>query len=1274
MTNSSGYDGLTSDVAAGLKSTSAYKPIAKYAQEFDPFYESLPIGEGTGGKVFSARIREGYLVNIPKVKVRLPHCNTRPLTGPKDTVIAYKKIRKACNNDETLDEVKVLLARKHDHILPVYDAFTQRVTEREELLYIVTPLAVTDMDKWFASKGIPTDQPRLDDPIWRRSFLLESITSIVEAVAYCHAEIEGVWCGHYDIKPKNILLFQQSGGRWLWKLADFGLSAIKGVCDTGICNDIGTDKYQPPEYYENPKSYLYGPSFDVFSTGCVVLQLATLIAFQWRSEVMDNTKTKGFAFRNPGVAEAWSDHVKSRTEDKQVHHLLDTALQMMSKETPDRLLAFDAALDLKEITSPQMDISIYERYCEKLVRGQSLNHKFSPCYKPIQRALSSARKDNWTFRYTRARHLSKMGWANMPMNVRYSEGSAFTNMPPALVTEPFYGRDDELGKIESLFALNRTVCLYGIGGVGKSHLAWKYVKDTQERKAREGTILHTFWIQARNSYTITQSYASIAEAIGGNLVKSDGSFSEKAVLRWLNGKYEREPWILILDGVTTSYEWKDRCAFGAGPILVTTKDQDLGSRLGLTLSVKPLKSSDNIDLFFTMISRPLAEDYDYAGSLVKKLQLPLLIKIMARTIDSVARVGSSVRSIEEALKGRPALAAKLKALDVSDPHSDDLLPSVENIFDMLFETFKKESRVYGCNDRKCLAPDTGISCHNCKRTLNHSIEVLRLMCFFSRNQVESRLIEAEATDEKCKRITEEAFVVLTNFCYITRSSSFHQQYDIHDLVYTMFPAWYDKDLTRKHASERQWKGRLRALGMVGHDYKQERRRINRDHKSIGVIPPAKEVNAEEHSDVEVLHQKPVSTAAVVPLSLLKTRYRNHIVEFVQYIRDGKPAKGQFHSRAADSILTFARIFNEENRFDVSQLLLRFLVDRGIKDDTKREKEIHARIDLVSSLDQSTRGRFIGKKLEELLATINDIKETVEALGGLDRYLRLCIIQKVWLLLRLRRIPEAERTLQEIPSDESVVTREGQKSRLTVLTLRAQCLQESGMSQSNFEKLHQACNLWEQVVKAISDSPYDAVDRSERLEGAEKNLAGAYLLLIEKAPCRKTSPSDFDAEVLCTYVFNFYEQLCRTKESKYSDQGRENTNHVDIIDAENEFAIANLRIGIWEADTDKVEDAVQKLHDLRAKYEAMGLDFKHQSIRNSVYRCQEGLAFLTHRGVPQCKQDLHLLTSKYGLMEFESLQPHGRLHQQNPAAAWKIQAQPECFLNLLDSTFGTNRRL
>ena len=74
MTNSSGYDGLSSDAADVSESTLAYKSIVKFPLKFDPFYDSASIGEGTFGKVFKARIREGFLVTIPKVRVRLPHC------------------------------------------------------------------------------------------------------------------------------------------------------------------------------------------------------------------------------------------------------------------------------------------------------------------------------------------------------------------------------------------------------------------------------------------------------------------------------------------------------------------------------------------------------------------------------------------------------------------------------------------------------------------------------------------------------------------------------------------------------------------------------------------------------------------------------------------------------------------------------------------------------------------------------------------------------------------------------------------------------------------------------------------------------------------------------------------------------------------------------------------------------------------------------------------------------------------------------------------------
>ena len=1130
-------------------------------------------------------------------------------------------------------------------------AFVQAATKEYEELYIVTPLASGgDMEAWLTSKEIPSSPPKLDDPTWSRGFLLESIISIVEAVAYCHSEINGEWCGHYDIKPRNILLFQ-SEGRWLWKLGDFGLSTIKRVCDIGNKDDVGTNEYHPPEYYKNPRNHQYGPSFDVFSTGCVVLQLATLLVFPWKQNMITALKTelaqlsKGFAFRNSG--KDWSDRVMRRTKDEQIHSLLKTALQMMNQKTQERLLAFDAALDLIEIATPQINLSSYEQCCERLVQGQALSYRFSPCYKPIARAISSSRAENRAFRLTRIKHLRREGWADVPVNTHYSDGGYFTNMPPSFDTEAFYGRGNDLRKIESLFALTRTVSLYGTGGVGKSHLAWKYVKDAQERAATEGTTLHTFWIQARNSSTITTSYESIAEAIG--MMGSDGSYSEKAVLRWLKGR-SKGPWILVLDGVTVSCnEWRKRCPFKYGQILITTRDQDLGNGLCASPSfgslVDPLGIEDNVKLLFTMMSQPLAEDYDFARNLVMKLQLPIIIKIMARTIDSGMRAGSNVRTMEEALKERPAFARKLEELDINDPCSDDLLPSVNDIFDMLFEAFEKESRVYGCNDKKCLSGITKTSCRTCKRIINHSIEVLRLMCFFSRTHIEKRLIEAEAASETCRDLTEKAFVVLTSFCYIKRSSStISQQYDIHDLVYTMFQSWYEKGFSGGKGLERHWNGRLRALGMLLNDYKQERQKIDRDCNSTGI-----------------------------PLSLLKLRYRDHIEEFVQYIQEGKPFQGQLKVHAAESILTFARVFNEENRFDMSQYLLRFTIDRGIENDTKRQIELHARIELVSSMEQSTKGRRIGSKLEQLLTDINDIKKSVKDVGNPNRLLRLCIDQQVNVLLRLRMYSEATTTLQELKCEEPEMTVESKKRRLTVLRLQALCLHEHGISQCDFGKLDQSRKLWCELIQAIPDSPYGAVDRAERVEGAEKNHADTTLLLVEKAHSRKSTPMDFDAEDLSSSVYKFYEQFLRKKQSQFSDQGREHLDHRDVVEAEREFVIANLRIGLWENDIDKIEDAVESLNDILAKYETMGLDIRDQATRNSAYRRQEGLSFLISHGAPHYEKDLKLVTEKYELLNVP-LKPHGWLGRLNSTVARQVQIRPEKFFGDSKSAFVDSLKL
>ncbi|KAL8847123.1 MAG: hypothetical protein Q9221_007829 [Calogaya cf. arnoldii] len=644
-------------------------------------------------------------------------------------------------------------------------------------------------------------------------------------------------------------------------------------------------------------------------------------------------------------------------------------------------------------------------------------------------------------------------------------------MPPRFNTESFIGRTEQLKEIEQKLATEKTVALYGIGGVGKSHLAWEYVQQAQARNTDEDAPLHTFWIQARNSSTLSQSFASIAEAIGK---RRNGCYSEQAVLSWFKGPR----WILVLDGVNTSCnEWRHRCPFGSGPIIITTCDHDLGSGIcpsaDSTLRIDPLDVQENVNLFFTMMSQPLPEDEDYVRNLVRKLQLPILIKIMAKTIDSGVRVGRSVRTVENALKDRPKLAKRLQELDTRDPCSDNLLPSVDDVFDMLFETFKKESRVYGC---KCPSVNGQVSCKDCKRVIKHSIEILRLSCLYSRTQIERRLIDNEDVKQECSDLTEKAFVMLTSFCYIAWSSTTSGQYEVHDLVYTVFPSWYCRNLPRGEARMKAWDGHMRALGMLHDDYTKERYKVDRSCHDTGRTSA---VAALDPGHPDPLDQLQVKRGRMIPLSLLKLRYKAHIEEFMEYVRTVKPPNAPFRAKSSAAILTFARLFNEEGRFGIGHYLLSLLIDRGTEDKSQGATELHAKIDQISTVEKSTKGRNTTGSLEGLLKSLVGVRNDLEKMGNPDRILRLCIDIQVKVLLRLLRYSEAKMMLQKLQIMEPRPTKEGKKLRLTILKLRAECSREQGRFKCDFAELYLSHELWQKLLGQLQTEehlPYDAMGR------------------------------------------------------------------------------------------------------------------------------------------------------------------------------------------------------
>ncbi|KAF8083129.1 hypothetical protein N665_0791s0026 [Sinapis alba] len=79
---------------------------------------------------------------------------------------------------------------------------------------------------------------------------------------------------HCDLKPANVLLFPSKivGETWDLKLADFGLSKEPSCMDPRSLSG-GTKEYMPPESLGHNRVKMIGPAVDMWSLGCVVLQM-----------------------------------------------------------------------------------------------------------------------------------------------------------------------------------------------------------------------------------------------------------------------------------------------------------------------------------------------------------------------------------------------------------------------------------------------------------------------------------------------------------------------------------------------------------------------------------------------------------------------------------------------------------------------------------------------------------------------------------------------------------------------------------------------------------------------------------------------------------------------------------------------------------------------------------------------------------------------------------------------------------------------------------------
>lgn len=168
---------------------------------------------------------------------------------------------------------------------------------------------------------------------------------------------------------------------------------------------------------------------------------------------------------------------------------------------------------------------------------------------------------------------------------------------PSVQTARFFDRDDIIEKIEKHFqdcdsaSTLRSLALYGMGGVGKSHVAMKYL----EKKLAVKAFNAVFWVNAENPVSIQQSFTDIALKLRLPDTGQASHDENRMILKgWLQqtGTLAKTPWtiemltnilieckwMIIYDNAETIELLRDYWPlYGSnGRVLVTTRNQSLG--------------------------------------------------------------------------------------------------------------------------------------------------------------------------------------------------------------------------------------------------------------------------------------------------------------------------------------------------------------------------------------------------------------------------------------------------------------------------------------------------------------------------------------------------------------------------------------------------------------------------------------------------------------------------------------------------------------------------
>jgi serine/threonine protein kinase len=231
----------------------------------------------------------------------------------KRTIVGYdRKTRPA-------RELAILQRIEHANIVKLAGSFTTPVS----IGMLISPVAEQNLEQYLCSNP-------MDDKMQR--VLTGSFGCLIDAVCYLHHE---GYVRHDDLKPRNILVH---GDRVLLADFDSAMDWKETLQSTTPGANGWTNKYCSPEVISPEEFRLVRSSSDIWSLGCIFLEVATVLRGRKTKDLHVYLAGKGLAayYQNPKITRGWIDaYLREGQTEKADDEPLNWVLQMM-KRSPER--------------------------------------------------------------------------------------------------------------------------------------------------------------------------------------------------------------------------------------------------------------------------------------------------------------------------------------------------------------------------------------------------------------------------------------------------------------------------------------------------------------------------------------------------------------------------------------------------------------------------------------------------------------------------------------------------------------------------------------------------------------------------------------------------------------------------------------------------------------------------------------------------------------------------------------------------------------------------